>query len=300
VRTFENPVDSLLELTWSPEDRMVTQTDARVESMDRYGGDRQVVAEGIDVLLPPLHDGEPWLGYRDDAYALYWFDPHGRFAPRQLATIRNWTWLIVHGHTLFVHRTDHRGVARVTLEGNGDDVRTEVLVTDVLYTSSMRRTSQLMSIAALRDDGSLVALDLPTTTTEVVREGVRVFATTPDLRWIAWAPGDPARASGSLPREVWLLDRERGEEQPIAFDDTTGIAVQIHAEHLVAWSENGHQSWTTRFIWLPGGLEIDLEGVWHQFGSFPRASRRSSRWSRPCNPASHTTGSVCSSSRPEL
>jgi hypothetical protein len=268
VRTFEASVDSLHEVVWGPLDGPIAQIDARIESVDRCGGDWRVVAEGLDLILPRLHEGEPWLGYREDAYALYWFDPHGRFTPRRLATIPHWTWLVVDGHTIFVHRTDHRDIARITLDGADGDVRVDVLVTDVASTWSMRRgPSSIESIAVLRDDGALVALELATGATDLVREGVRVFATTEDLRWIAWVPGDPAQGSTPAPTEAWLLDRTTGDEQPIAFDDAGGIVVQIHGEHLVAWSVDDGQVLATRFIWLPGGLAIDLEGRWNPFGS---------------------------------
>ena len=269
IRTFETPLESTGELAWPPEDRTVVQIGARIESIDRCGGNRQVVAEGVDMLLPPWQDGEPWLAYRDDARELYWFDPHGRFGPLPLARTSHPAWFVVHGHTLFVHRTDHRDIVRITLEGSGHDVRTETLVTEVALTSSMRRMSGPTSIAVLRDDGSLLALDLATGATELVRDGVRVFASTLDLRWIAWAPGDPAQSSMPPPREAWLLDRRSGEEQPIAFDDSTGITAQPHEDHLVVWSENEHQIWTTRVRWLLGGHEIDLEGRWLPFGSMP-------------------------------
>jgi hypothetical protein len=102
-----------------------------------------------------------------------------------------------------------------------------------------------------------------------MQTGVRVFANSDDLRWIAWAPGDPSRGDQPLPREAWLLDRETREQESIAFDGQSGIAARIYGDQFVAWRVDDDEVTATRFRSLYTGLSINLPGNWWWFGTMP-------------------------------
>lgn len=244
--------------------RAVPQLDARIESVDRCGEDRRVVAEGIDDILAPAEEDGPWLGYRRDTGILYLFDPDGRFAAMPLARPRHYRRQIVDGRSVIVHRDDEHDLVRFTIDGG--EVATQVLAADVAQTSLLREwPTPPAFIFVLHDDGELVELSLASGETTPVLSGVGWFSGGGDPRWVVWVPGEPQDFGSTLPTGVILFDRSTGEQRPLGSGAPT--MAQIFDNHVVAETvdDEGRRLQTT-FIALPAIESITLDGTWWWFG----------------------------------
>jgi hypothetical protein len=215
-----------------------------------------------------VDEGEPWLGLRQDTFEVYWFDPRGRFEARRLARATN-RGPLVHGRSVYITRADERDLVRIALGDNGEILSTEVLVEGVGFPRGwmFHDAWQPRSILVLRDDGDMIDVDLESGELEIVQTGVRWFSTSDDQRWVIWSQGHPAQATEPLPREMWLLDRQTGDQERIAFDDDEEIFAQILGQHLMAHAlEEDDSTRATLFRWLPGGETRVIEGRWFPFG----------------------------------
>jgi hypothetical protein len=207
VQRFDREVVDVASARFTEPYRVVPQVDARVESVEPCGGDRRIVAEGIDTIMAPTQDGRPWLGEHVDTRTLFVFDPSGGFAAQELARGRLVTWVEGEPASAVVHRTQERDLVSFAI--GGDDIVPRVVATSVAQTRWGHPDSQ-RALLVLHDDGDLVEIDLATGESEPVAAGIRSFSQDEERRFILWSPGDPAAPDEPLPTESVLLDRATG------------------------------------------------------------------------------------------
>lgn len=269
VQQFDRAVVDVFEATTSVEHRAFAQLHARVESIDRCGRDRRIVAEGIDAIVAPQRDGEPWLGFRRDTEMLFVFDPTGAVEPLPLGHVRPFRWMATGADELVVRRRDERDIVRFTLAQGG--LQHTVLATNVAHTSFMLHAgTPPRTMRVLHDDGDLVELDLDTGQSTPILQGVRSFSEGLDPRWLAWTPGDPATPSSELATEAALMDRSTGEQRVLG--SGAPMFVQIYGTVVVQelYDEGPPlRTISTTFISLPGGEAVTLEERWLSFGGGP-------------------------------
>lgn len=265
VERFDRPILDIVEAGFSGPYRVVPQIDARIESVDRCGDDRRVVAEGIDWMVPPENDDAPWLGYRRDTGMLFVFDPEGSEPARPLARPENPAWHLVDRSSVILRRDDTRDVVRFTVEG--PNVHTQVLATNVARMSIWRSALPPSSILVLRDDGDLEELSLSTDESVLVRAGVGWFSSSTDPRFLVWVDGRPEDFGNSLPTGANLLDRATGEGVSLGGGGPT--MAQIIGSYVVANVFDGERIVSTTFLSLPDLSSITLDGTWWYFGEGP-------------------------------
>jgi hypothetical protein len=176
---------------------------------------------------------------------------------------------LVHGRAVYINRADERDLVRMTLSEDAGTVSTEVLVEGIELPggSWFRAAWRPTSLLVLRDDGDLLDVDLERGELELVRDGVRDFSMSDDQRWVIWSQGDPAQETAPRPQEKWLLDRQAGVPERIAFDGGAEIFGQIIGQHLMAHAlEEDGGTRATLFRWLPGGQTTQIDGRWFPFG----------------------------------
>jgi hypothetical protein len=252
IRQFDRPVLNAVAATWGAAYRDFSQVAERLESLDPCGGDRRVIAEGLDEIRVPADPEGPWLGTGQEGTELSTFDPTGSAAPRHLASIAPFRF-IAQGRDVYVQRAAERDFARVTV--SADDLKWRVLVDDVLRTSlpfpRFPEAPPHRSAVVLRSDGALVGVDLRTDDVVPLASGVGWFWASWDAdgRWVAYGPG-PA---DELPTEGWLLDRETGQLRSLDSDDGSAFDVQLWWDVLSVTrvAQDGQSS--TEFTWLPDG-----------------------------------------------
>ncbi len=245
VRTIDAPIgawlDSGEETAWWPFDDQVA---ARVESVDRCGDDRRVVAEGFAEIWAPDNPGEPWLGYDTEADELWTFDPSGDTPARLVARTPGRPLRLVQGEDVFVWRAGSEDFVRITVTPT--DLQTQVLLTEVAtlgYSLSDRRI-----VVAVRDDGSVWDLDLArgqSSRLETEGRAVRWVSLWRDPRWVVWQPGEPGLGTGpsdppsDLPTEAWVLDRDTGVSVRVAEAAGGLIAEARQGAVLVTYADHG-------------------------------------------------------------
>ena len=238
VRTMSGPVGAWLDgggHAWSPP--YEEEVAARVESVDRCGGDRRVVAEGFAEIWPPEDPGGPWLGYATGTGELFTFDPRGDAPARRLARTPNRPVRLVAGTDVFVQRSDAHDFARITI--TPDALQTQVLLTEVDSFTFPFDDPQF--VVVVREDASLWEVDLQSGRAEALAtEGrpVRWASMFREPRWVVWLPLEPEAvaegpgAATGLPTEVWTLDRETGVSRLLA-QDAGGLGVWAQQDIVV-------------------------------------------------------------------
>jgi hypothetical protein len=275
IRRFDHPITNLPVTMQPAAAREYAELDARVESIDRCGEDRQVLVEGADSLIPPHADDEPWLAQRTETRELFWIDPERRWTPRRVTQGDRLRDFVVDGHDVWELRDDDHEVVRHTLDG--DAVTSEVVLADVAAIWPDRdergwygHNPELDELLVLRDAGDLISVDFATGLTTPVWPFVAAgFAADSTRRWILlWSvavgrePTDPATSAV-------LLDRDHNTGAVLG-GPSGELAVDLYAdtvivEQLVASDPSPNAvlvTSTTQLILLPGQQSITFEGAW--------------------------------------
>jgi hypothetical protein len=273
IRRFDHPITDVGRASGLPSRRGYAELDARIESIDRCGSDRRVLAEGVDVLFPPTTEDEPWLARRSETGDLFWIDPDGAWPPRRIATTPALYEQIVLGHVVYTFDADTGELSRYRLEPDGvhsELVRDGVAHVDVFDVRHFARSASERVLARL-DDGRLVELTLASGRMETIVEGVDGFWGEVDGRWLAWWPALPEDSTDRDTRVAWLLDRETGETRSLAFDDGAELSVAYLSTDLIATrrvepielsGQMHHQPVAMRLTLLPAWIATTIEGDW--------------------------------------
>lgn len=275
IRTFDHPISNVEATRYSPQQRGYAELAARIESIDRCGDDRRLIAEGVDTIVAPRTELEPWLARRSETGMFFWIDPEGRWPAREL-TETSWHGAqIVTDNLVHVFREDEHDIARFTLVG--DEPIFEVAldrVVDAQWFSTGRSVETPAVVYALRDDGELVLLHLRTGRLESIAKGVAGFTTDRDPRYVVWWPGDLAATLSDPTTEAWLLDRESGRSIALAFEAGGELSFRMYGPLLATWriAEDpdlpGHSDVVqTRLTFLPELRSVILDGKWESLGA---------------------------------
>ncbi len=273
IRRFDHAITNLDYARLDREQRMYAELDARVESIDRCGDDRRVIAEGVDVVIPPPNDGEPWLGYRTETNTLFWIDPDGAWAPREVArTTQPWDHL---ASGELVYTFDREAQELVQWRLADDEVRVGSRLESVIDVGPLvdlgvfgrARTEETI---ALQSDGELVAIRLATAEVVSVASNVGGFVANSDPRYVAWWAGVPDDPFAGPPTQLLLSDREGPGSLYLDFggvplDMTMGD--RLAATEHVAVDVGGYSAASeTTLTLLPELASVTLAGSWRPFG----------------------------------
>jgi hypothetical protein len=275
IRTFDHPISNVGVTRAPAAQRGYAELDARIESIDRCGDDRRVVAEGVDSIFVPRNESEPWLGRRSETGMLFWIDPEGRWSARELVETRFPGTHIVTERVVHFFRDDEHDIVSITLEGDAPVVETVLdRVVDAQTFSAFRDVDASALVYALRDDGELVLIDLRSGRMESIAKGVAGFTTDRDPRWVAWWPGVHDEVLPPPVTEGWLVDRMTGGTQALAFDDAAELSMRLFGPLLTTWQHGpglDPSRYTdilqTRLTFLPRMRSYVLPGKWDSAGS---------------------------------
>ncbi|HWB77191.1 MAG TPA: hypothetical protein VG755_19630 [Nannocystaceae bacterium] len=281
IRTFDHPISNVEATRYSPQQRGYAEVAARIESIDRCGDDRRVIAEGADTILAPRSELEPWLARRSETGMLFWIDPEGRWPARALAETPWYGGAAVADNLVHVFREDEGDIARFTLVD--DQPILDVVLDRVVDAQTFSFTDSVDTPAivyALRDDGELVLLHLRTGRMESIAKGVAGFTTERDPRYVVWWPGDLDATLSAPITEAWLLDRERDRSIALAFEAGGELSFRMFGPVLATWrtAENpdlpGHSDVVqTRLTFLPELRSIIVDGKWESIGASAEGRR---------------------------
>ena len=274
IRTFDHPISNVDATRLPASQRGYAELGARIESIDRCGDDRRVIAEGADALFAPRTELEPWLARRSETGMLFWIDPEGRWPARELVATRLHGLHVVTDNLVHVFREGEHDIVRVTLSGDVPIVETVLdRVVDAQTFSMFSSIDKPATVYALRDDGELVLLHLRTGRMESIAKGVAGFVTADDPRYVAWWPGDLDATLPSPVTEALLLDRTSGRTVALGFDEGE-LSFRMFGPLLVTWRSGDDPDpparsdiVQTRLTFLPELRSYVLDGKWDSNGS---------------------------------
>lgn len=274
IRTFDHPISNVVYTKFDAAQRGYAEVGARIESIDRCGDDRRVVAEGVDTVVAPRTELEPWLALRRETRTLYWFDPDGAFAPRELSPVpSSYGWMVT-DDVVHVFRPDTHDLVRFTLRGDAP-IRETVIdrVSAVGPMSALRSVDAPSLLFALRDDGELLSLDTRTRRLVSTARGVGGIVTDRDPRFVVWWPGD---SSALLPQpiiEATAVDASRGRSLALALGDDAPLAFAMQGPVLATMYYGPDprlptrtEVVRTRLTFLPDMSSILVDGEWEVHG----------------------------------
>lgn len=263
VRRFEVPILDIQLATVRPPTRAFAQIDARIESVDGCGNDRQVIAAGYDRLLPPREATGPWLALRYDDWALAWIDPDGAWPARPLPTPSLETVPRVRGDAVVLEHTrevGHVELWRATLGPGSDEPETVRIAGDLAWTGMPVIGNTADDVLALRSDGVLLAVPLdPGAEPVAVLGAVATAQTDASQRYVVWQSGRPPATT--VPEQGWLFDRETGGSLPLDTGDGATLSPVLRGALVVVTHEGASITPWTEVIAMPGGQRLALPEV---------------------------------------
>jgi hypothetical protein len=251
VRTFEIPLTKVNTALGDPTWRPYRQIDATITATGDCGEDPRVVAEGLDVIASRVEDDEPWLACSSLTPGLHWFDPDGAWSPQLVSDHLQCGGYLVIDQSVVFYGGDGE-LARARLE-NGEVV-VDVLLDGIEYGEYLPPYREVPpdELVAVRNDDTVVAVDLRTGEIRMLTEGIAsTFSISPNRRWLVWYEA----LDEGLQTRIWLRDLQEGGDTQIGRDDWAWIGVDIGDSFMVVRGEAMWVPASTHVLALPSRRE---------------------------------------------